>query len=327
MPKNDKEYLAPRYREEIRKKKKRTPNSLYFAAVALLLGLGAFFYFRHTQQEPISEEIEERTSINEDGEAQSAPDYAQKHFMELQKGLKLPISRNQAWKDKVADPTPTNKGIAIIFYNGSMDQQATKNCLLSPYHYTVAFSPYGNNILPLLKTAHKHKKSCLVDLPVEPLEDTNINIGPLGLWASATEKENAQRLAKALATEGLTIGVLNKEPIYNLQHYQTVLKPIIRTLWNNGGLYVQSGLAYERIYQYVFSKLKLNYITATLDLGTMPMGEWPTMLKETLEHYNKHSSVLILAPLTQNAYTYINTWVKNNKAVQKDLVPFYKLVK
>ena len=145
--------------------------------------------------------------------------------------------------DVYARPAPAAKPprIALIVGGVGLSDKATAAAINSlPGPVTLAFAPYGKDLMEKVRQARDAGHEVILQLPMEPIDYPQTNPGPHTLLASATAAENTDNLHWLLSRFTGYTGVANFLG-GKFTGDANVLKPVLREIGQRGLFYIDDG--------------------------------------------------------------------------------------
>ena len=194
-------------------------------------------------------------------------------------GLATPSPNNTvpdnapAWKKNastLALPGDNKPKIALIVSGLGLRPADTDLALAKlPAAITVAFSPYGQNIEPMITIARQANREVLIELPLEPLYYPSNDPGNLGLLVDAAEAQNQARLQSVTKSAGAAVGFLAAMGGKFLTS-DPALRPVLQSIQSMGLLFVDNGAAMNSQSLRLGKELRTPVLQVTLPLDTEP---------------------------------------------------------
>lgn len=148
--------------------------------------------------------------------------------------------------DSYARPTDPQKSsnpiqIAIIVGGIGITEAGTNEAISGlPGAVTLAFAPYGEDLLQTLARARTAGHEILLQIPLEPYGYPNNNPGPHTLTVDASAEENMNRLHWLMSRITTYVGVMNHLGA-RFTGEESALEPVISEIGNRGLLYLDDG--------------------------------------------------------------------------------------
>ena len=164
-------------------------------------------------------------------------------LIETADSLSLPIisdSGKQPWIE-YAGPANLDDGqprLAIIIDGMGLDEAHTRDIIETlPGSVTLAFSPYGEMLEPLVGRAREKGHEILLSVPMETA-NTNINDpGPYALMRAASPEKNLANLAWAMNRFSTYVGIIPMMRNFFVTS-RTAMEPVLNDLKKRGLLFV-----------------------------------------------------------------------------------------
>ncbi len=138
---------------------------------------------------------------------------------------------------QIAEGTPT---VAIIFSGLGMNAATTEAAIAHlPADVTLAFDPYGTQLVEWIASARNAGHEVLLGLPLEPSDFPTRDPGPLALVTGSSTAENIQRLNFLLSRISGYTGVLGLMGSRFTQNDEQ-MRPIMTILKERGLMYVDT---------------------------------------------------------------------------------------
>lgn len=140
------------------------------------------------------------------------------------------------------DPAETRPRVAVIVTGLGLSREASQRAIDElPPAATLAFSPYAENLAPLIRRARDKGHEILIAVPMEPADPKRRDAGPAALSVAHSEGATRQRFHWMLGRVHSHVGVIGdlgdrfaRDPV--------AMKPLLEEMAAKGLLYVENQL-------------------------------------------------------------------------------------
>lgn len=140
-----------------------------------------------------------------------------------------------------SEADPRDPRIAIVVGGVGIDPEGTRNAIAElPGTVTLAFAPYGDNLVADLADARASGHEILLQVPLEPFNYPRTDPGPNTLTADAAPEENIERLHWFLGRLTNYVGIVNYMGA-RFTGEPKALKPVMDEIAGRGLLYLDDG--------------------------------------------------------------------------------------
>ncbi|MGE0847215.1 MAG: divergent polysaccharide deacetylase family protein [Flavobacteriaceae bacterium] len=173
-----------------------------------------------------------------------------------------------------ARPTPSlprnTPRIAIVLSGLGLSAVGTEEAIRElPAEISMAFAPYGRDLVRLAALARQDGHEVLVQVPMEPYDYPDNDPGPHTLLTGLSERQNIDRLRWVLARFPGYFGVSNYQGA-QFAAAESQIEPMLRELRARGVAYFDDGSAPQSLAAPVADRLGLAFAKADVVVDAVP---------------------------------------------------------
>jgi polysaccharide deacetylase 2 family uncharacterized protein YibQ len=169
-----------------------------------------------------------------------------------------------------AGKAPDGPQIAIVIGGLGVSATATANALSKlPALVTLAFTPYGTDLDPLVAQAREKGHEVLLQVPMEPHDYPDNDPGPQTLLSSLSAEQNIDRLHWLFSRMQGYVGVINFMGA-RFMTSEHALAPVLREVSRRGLIFVEDGSSARSQAGQIAGSNKLPYAKAEVIIDAVP---------------------------------------------------------
>ena len=240
----------------------------------------------------------------------------------LPKRAKDGRSPASVWARHVEGSANTMPRIAVLFTGLGLNQGLSRRAMKSlPAKVTLAFSPYGRTLGPLVEEAGRQGHEMMLQVPLEPHDYPTSDTGPKTLLVDRSMKENRSHLHWALGRFTGYFGVVNAKGGRYLAN-KNAAGGLFRELQRRGLYFFRDHAAGSPVLLKLAEQVGLGYSQATLEIDRNPSKEGVMQALEKLEAVARRSGIAVgVARMHPISIDLVARWAKRLESRGLMLVP------
>lgn len=162
------------------------------------------------------------------------------------------------------------KLIAVVVTGLGLNEASTQEAIRAlPGAVTLAFAPYGNNLIPLTAQAREAGHEIMLEIPLEPFDYPQNDPGPHTLLVEQPPRENLSKLYWLLSRIGGYTGVLNHMGA-RFTAATADFGPVMEELGLRGLAYLDDGSSNRSVAPQLARQNAVPFARADMELDTNP---------------------------------------------------------